>query len=244
MLTVYCCYIFISMQISFLHVHLLIFRDEGAALPLLWQTQTLPMRCITATSSKPLKYLSSRAAIWSRIFILRLQAPSGAGCVCLCFCSSPASCSSAVSTRPPSSRQTCGTQPRCHSAAQAPQWLRFPLGLTEVFAVFHIVGIQHQPVYWSPCGSSLSLPSSSFLCACFSPFPQHTFFIWCVYPPFTQSTHTAHLWGGILAYIRRSTRYLMWRKSHWSVWGWLVVFILYYKNNHVFKWINNFISLE
>lgn len=106
MLTVYCCYIFISMQISFLHVHLLIFRDEGAALPLLWQTQTLPMRCITATSSKPLKYLSSRAAIWSRIFILRLQAPSGAGCVCLCFCSSPASCSSAVSTRPPSSRQT------------------------------------------------------------------------------------------------------------------------------------------
>lgn len=169
MLTVYCCYIFISMQISFLHVHLLIFRDEGAALPLLWQTQTLPMRCITATSSKPLKYLSSRAAIWSRIFILRLQAPSGAGCVCLCVCSSPASCSSAVSTRPPSSRQTCGTQPRCHSTAQAPQWLRFPLGLTEVFAVFHIVGIQHQPVYWSPCGSSLSLPSSSFLCACFFP---------------------------------------------------------------------------
>lgn len=87
-------------------------------------------------------------------------------------------------------------------------------------------------------------PPPPFFVHVFSPFPQHTFFIWRVYPPFTQSTHTAHLWGGILAYSRRSTRYLMWRKSHWSVWGWLVVFILYYKNNHVFKWINNFISLE
>lgn len=159
-------------------------------------------------AANPWKSCRGRAAIWSRIFILQLQAPSGAGCVCLCFCSSPASCSSAVSTRPPSSRQTRGTQPRCHSAAQAPQWLRFPLGLTEVFAVFHIVGIQHHPVYWSPCGSSLSLPSSSFLSACFSPFPQHTFFIWCVYPPFTQRTHTAHLWSGILAYIRQSTVYI------------------------------------
>lgn len=53
--------------------------------------------------------------------------------------------------RPP--RQTGGTQACCHSV-QAPQRLRFPLGLSQVFAVSHIVGIQHQPVYWSPCGFS------------------------------------------------------------------------------------------
>jgi len=96
------------------------------------------------------------------------------GCVCLCFFSSPTSCSSAMSTRPPSSHQTRGTQPCCHSA-QAPQQLRFPLGLTEVFAVSHIVGIQHQPVYWSPCGFSLSL-SPLLSLSLFFLFPQHTFF--------------------------------------------------------------------
>lgn len=111
------------------------------------------------------------------------------GCVCLCFCSSPASRSSVVSTRPPSSHQTQGTQPCCHSA-QAPQRLRFPLGLTEVFAVSHIVGIQHQPVYWSPCGFSLSLlPLSFFL---FFLFPQHTFFTWHTYPEFMRGNETVH----------------------------------------------------
>lgn len=120
--------------------------------------------------------------------------------VCLCVCSSPASCSSAVSTRPPSSRQTCGTQPRCHSAAQAPQWLRFPLGLTEVFAVFHIVGIQHQPVYWSPCGSSLSLPSSSFLCACFFPLSTtYLLYMACVSSFYTKYAHSTPMrWNSCL----------------------------------------------
>lgn len=86
----------------------------------------------------------------------------------------PASRSSVVSTRPLSSHQTRGTQPCCHSA-QAPQRLRFPLGLTEVFAVSHIVGIQHQPVYWSPCGFSLfpSLPPSLSPCFLFF-FPLST----------------------------------------------------------------------
>ncbi len=117
------------------------------------------------SSSRPLKFLSTSGHDVVQNFHPAAPKLSGAGCVCLCFCSSPASCSSVVSTRPPSSHQTQGTQPCCHSA-QAPQRLRFPLGLTEVFAVSHIVGIQHQPVYWSPCGFSLSLsllPLSFFL---------------------------------------------------------------------------------
>lgn len=77
-------------------------------------------------------------------------------CVCLCFCSSPASRCSVVSTRPQSSHQTPVTQPRCHGA-QAPQQLRLPPGQNEVFAVSHVVGIQHQPVYWSPCSAPPSL---------------------------------------------------------------------------------------
>lgn len=194
------------------------------------------MRCIAAN---PWNSRRGRAAIWSRIFILQLRAPS---CVCLCFCSSPASCSAVASTRPPSSRQSRGTQPRCHSAAQAPQRLRFPLGLTEVFAVFHIVGIQHQPVYWSPCGSSLSPP------------PPPPFFVH-VFPPFHNIPSLYGVCILLLHKVRTQHTYeleflpilddpLMWRKSHWSVWGWVVAFILYYKNNHVFRWINNFISLK
>lgn len=110
-------------------------------------------------SSKPLKFLSTQGHDVVQNFHPAAPKLSRAGCVCLCFCSSPASRSSVVSTRPPSSHQTQGTQPCCHST-QAPQRLRFPLGLTEVFAVSHIVGIQHQPVYWSPCGFSLSLSLS------------------------------------------------------------------------------------
>lgn len=108
----------------------------------------------------------------------------------------PASRSSVVSTRPLSSHQTRGTQPCCHSA-QAPQRLRFPLGLTEVFAVSHIVGIQHQPVYWSPCGFSLfpslrpSLPPcflflSFFFFSCHNTPSLHT------YPALILSNETAH----------------------------------------------------
>lgn len=190
-------------------------------------------------AANPWNSRRGRAAIWSRIFILQLWAPS---CVCLCFCSSPASCSAVASTRPPSSRQSRGTQPRCHSAAQAPQRLRFPLGLTEVFAVFHIVGIQHQPVYWSPCGSSLSPP------------PPPPFFVH-VFPPFHNIPSLYGVCILLLHKVRTQHTYeleflpilddpLMWRKSHWSVWGWVVAFILYYKNNHVFRWINNFISLK
>lgn len=43
----------------------------------------------------------------------------------------------------------------------ASQPLRFPLRLNEAFAVSHIVGIQHQSVYWSPCGSKLPPPQNS-----------------------------------------------------------------------------------
>lgn len=40
----------------------------------------------------------------------------------------------------------------------APQPARLPLGPNQVFAASHIVGIQHQPVYCSPCGSKLPPP--------------------------------------------------------------------------------------
>lgn len=43
--------------------------------------------------------------------------------------------------------------------------LRSPLGPNEVFAVSHIVGIQHQSVYWSPCGSKLPPPPFLSFCA-------------------------------------------------------------------------------
>lgn len=128
-------------------------------------------------NSKLLKFLSTQGHDVVQSFHPASQKVSSAGCVCLCFCSSPASCSLLVSTCPPPSRQTQGTQPCCHSA-QEPQRLRFPLGLTEAFAVSHIVGIQHQPVYWSPCGFSLSPPSFIFL---FFLFSQHTFFTWHTY---------------------------------------------------------------
>lgn len=117
-------------------------------------------------SSKPLQFLSTQGHEVVQIFDPAAPNLSRAGCVCLCFCSSPASRSSVVSTRPPSSHQTQGTQSCCHSV-QAPQRLRFPLGLNEVFAVSHIVGIQHQPVYCSLCGSSLS-PSILLLFLSFS----------------------------------------------------------------------------
>lgn len=112
-------------------------------------------------SGKPLKFLSTQGHEVVQNFDPTAPKLNEVGCVCLCFCSSPASRSSVVSTHPPSSHQTQGTQPCCH-IAQAPQRLRFPLGLNEVFSVSHIVGIQHQSVYWSPCSSSLS-PSFLFL---------------------------------------------------------------------------------
>lgn len=128
----------------------------------------------SGSSNTPLKSLSTQGHEVVQISDPAAPRVSRAGCVCLCFCSSPASRSSVVSTRPPSSHQARGTQPCCHSA-QAPQRLRFPLGLSEVFAVSHIVGIQHQPVYWSPCGCSLFLsPPFSFLSLFFFLFPQHT----------------------------------------------------------------------
>lgn len=68
------------------------------------------------------------------------------------------------------------------TVAQARWRLRFPLGLTEVFAVSHIVGIQHQPVYWSPCGFSLPLSPS--------PLPFLFFFLSCLEYTFLHGIHT------------------------------------------------------
>lgn len=97
----------------------------------------------------------------------------------------PASCSSVVSTHPLSSPISPRETRACCHSAQAPQRLRFPLGLTEVLAVSHIVGIQHQPVYWSPCGFSLSLSLS------FSPSTTHLLY----------GVHTQHSYKVLRQYI-------------------------------------------
>lgn len=121
-------------------------------------------------SGKPLKFLSTRVREVVQNSDPAAPKASGGRLCLFVFLFQPGF---SVGVNPPAVLPSAGGETAPLPPESPPP--RSPLGLNEVFAVSHIVGIQHQSVYWSPCGSKLPPPPFFYR---FAPPPQLTFCTW------------------------------------------------------------------